>query len=61
MSISVHPSSFVDPKAELSEGVEIGPLRVTPLLERIVSFILLYQSAIPRKISNIKAERLERL
>ncbi len=28
MSISVHPSSFVDPKAELSEGVEIGPLSV---------------------------------
>lgn len=28
MSIHIHPSSFVDPKAELSDGVSIGPLCV---------------------------------
>ncbi len=28
MSISIHASSFVDPKAELSDGVKIGPLCV---------------------------------
>ena len=28
MSISIHPSSFVDSKAEIDEGVEIGPLCV---------------------------------
>lgn len=28
MSIEVHPSSFVDPKAELSNGVKIGPFCV---------------------------------
>lgn len=28
MSINIHASSFVDPKAELSDGVEIGPLCV---------------------------------
>jgi len=28
MTVFVHPSSFVDPKAELNEGVHIGPLCV---------------------------------
>ncbi len=28
MSIDIHPSSFVDPKAELADGVSIGPLCV---------------------------------
>jgi len=28
MSVTIHPSSFVDPKAELGDGVDIGPLCV---------------------------------
>ncbi len=28
MSVKIHPSSFIDPKAVLAEGVEIGPLCV---------------------------------
>lgn len=28
MSVSIHPSAFVDPKAQLGKGVEIGPLCV---------------------------------
>ena len=25
MSVDIHPSAIVDPKAELADGVEIGP------------------------------------
>ena len=36
MTITIHPSSFVDPKAEISEGVEIGPLCVVGPNENLV-------------------------